>query len=219
MSAGKPHFKYDPVEFPDVLVKRTYDSGVKTVLNREADEQFIKEFVPDVLLFVAIGSKEIVPPVKGVNGKNVIMAIDAEIYLERLGKRVVITGDGLVDVRVVISFKHERKECTIIEMKSETADEVNPFYCGRLLPELTKAAKIYINTKVKEIIPSGAACSTADEEFTVEVDSVVLPPISALLMTSLTDFAPLYLTIIFLEIVRMSSRHIMQLTLRAFRLF
>jgi 2,4-dienoyl-CoA reductase-like NADH-dependent reductase (Old Yellow Enzyme family)/thioredoxin reductase len=170
--AGKPYFKYDLKEFLDVLIKRIYESGVKTVLDMEVNEQYIKEFTPDVL-FIAIGSSEIVPPIKGINGKNVIMAIEAEMHPEKIGKRVAIIGGGLVGAEAAVSFSHEGKECTLIEMKNEIAGEVNPFYRGGLLPEVTKAAKIYVNTKVKEIIPSGVVCSTADEEFTVEADSVV----------------------------------------------
>jgi pyruvate/2-oxoglutarate dehydrogenase complex dihydrolipoamide dehydrogenase (E3) component len=170
--AGKPYFKYDLVEFLDVLTRRVRESGTRIILNTEVNEQFIKDFAPEAL-FVAIGSREIVPPIKGINGKNVIMAIEAEMHPEKLGKRVAIVGGGLVGAEAAVSFSHEGKECTIIEMKSEIADEVNSFYRGGLLPEVTKAAKIFVNTKVKEIIPSGVVCSTTEEEFTVEADSVV----------------------------------------------
>ena len=58
-------------------------------------------------------------------------------------------------------------------MKSAVAEEVNSFYRGGLMPEIEKAAKCYVNTKVKEIVKEGVLCEREGEEFVVEADSVV----------------------------------------------
>jgi 2,4-dienoyl-CoA reductase-like NADH-dependent reductase (Old Yellow Enzyme family)/thioredoxin reductase len=170
--AGIPYFKQDIVEFRTVLIKRVNESGVKVLLNTEVTESYIKQFAPEVL-FIAIGSSEILPPIKGIDAKNVVMAIAAELHPEKLGKRVVIIGGGLVGTEAAVSFAHAGKECTIIEMKKEIAIEVNPFYRGALIPEVQKTAKIYVDMPVKEITPQGVVCSNDDGEFTIEADSVV----------------------------------------------
>lgn len=170
--AGAPFFKEDIIKFCDVLKTRVDNAGVKVILNTEVTPEYIKELAPDTL-FVAIGSTELCPPIKGIDLPHVIMAIDAELHPEKLGKKVAIMGGGLVGSEAAVSFTHEGKECSIIEMKSAVAEEVNSFYRGGLIPEVEKSATIYVNTKVKEIIPEGVLCERDGEEFVVVADSVV----------------------------------------------
>lgn len=170
--AGAPFFKEDIIKFCNVLKARVDKAGVKVILNTEVTPEYIKEFAPDTL-FAAIGSTELCPPIKGIDLPHVIMAIDAELHPEKLGKKVAIIGGGLVGSEAAVSFAHEGKECSIIEMKSAVAEEVNSFYRGGLMPEVEKSAAIYVNTKVKEIIPEGVFCERDGEEFVVAADSVV----------------------------------------------
>lgn len=170
--AGAPYFKEDIIKLCKVMVKRVEEAGVKVVLNTEVTPEYVESFNPDAL-FVAIGSNELRPPIKGMDLPHVIMAIDAELHPEKLGRKVAIMGGGLVGGEAAVSFHHEGKECSIIEMKSKVAEEVNSFYRGGLMPEIEKSATCYVNTKVKEIIPTGVLCEKDGEEFIIEADSVV----------------------------------------------
>ncbi len=170
--AGAAYFKEDIVKLRHVLQKRVEEAGVTVLLNTEVTPEFVQDFDPDAL-FVAIGSNELVPPIPGIDGENVIMASDAELHPDRLGKKVAIMGGGLVGSEAAVSFHHEGKECAIIEMKGAVAEEVNSFYRGGLLPEIEKAAEIYVDTKVKEILPEGVLCERNGEEFVIKADSVV----------------------------------------------
>ena len=170
--AGAAYFKEDIRKLIKVLERRTEKAGVHVVLNQEVTPEYVKTFHPDTL-FVAIGSKELCPPIKGIDTENVVMAIDAELHPEKLGKRVVLMGGGLVGAEGAVGFAHEGKECTIVEMKSTIAEEVNSFYRGGLMPEVEKAAKCLVNTKVKEIVPEGVVCEQDGKELLVEADSVV----------------------------------------------
>lgn len=170
--AGAPYFKEDIIKLCKVMVKRVEEAGVKVVLNTEVTPEYVESFNPDAL-FVAIGSNELRPPIKGMELPHVIMAIDAELHPEKLGKKVAIMGGGLVGGEAAVSFHHEGKECSIIEMKSKVAEEVNSFYRGGLMPEIEKSATCYVNTKVKEIIPAGVLCEKDGEEFIIQADSVV----------------------------------------------
>lgn len=170
--AGAPYFKKDILEFCKVLIERVHRAGVKVELNTEADVAYVKSFAPDAL-FVAIGSNELVPPIKGMDLPNVVMAIDAELHPEKLGQRVAIMGGGLVGSEAAVSFAHEGKECSIIEMKDDVAEDVNSFYRGGLMVEVNKSAELFVNTKVMEILPNGVRCERDGAEFVVEADSVV----------------------------------------------
>lgn len=170
--AGAAYFKEDIRKLIEVMEKRVSRAGVDVRLNTDVTPAYVKETEPDVL-FVAIGSNEMRPPIKGLESDKVVMAIEAELYPEKLGKKVAIMGGGLVGAEAAIGFHHEGKECTIIEMKPAIAEEVNSFYRGGLMPEVEKAATCYVDTKVKEVVPSGVLCERNGEEMLVEADTVV----------------------------------------------
>ena len=172
--AGAPYFKEDILHFCRVIIERVKRAGVKVVLNTCADEKYIKDFDPDVL-FVAIGSEEVKPPIKGIDLPNVIMAIDAELHPEKLGENVAIIGGGLVGAEAAVSFAHEGKKCSVIEMREDVAIDVNSFYRGGLMPHVKESAQLYTSTRVVEILPEGVKCQDKDgNEFVVAADSVVI---------------------------------------------
>ena len=170
--AGAPYFKEDIRKLCRVLIRRVEKAGVKVVLNTRVTPEYVREFAPDVL-FVAIGSNELKPPIKGSEGDNVVMAIDAELHPEKLGRRVAIMGGGLVGAEAACSFAHEGHEVSIIEMKDDVALEVNSFYRGGLMPHVKESAKLYVKTKVKEIVPNGVLVENEQGEFLIEADTVV----------------------------------------------
>lgn len=170
--AGAAYFKEDIKKLCQCLERRVEKAGVKVILNTEVDQYYVEGFAPDAL-FVAIGSNELRPPIKGIDGDNVIMAIDAELQPEKLGKKVAIIGGGLVGAEAACSFAKEGHEVSIIEMKPDVAMEVNSFYRGGLMPHVQESAEIFVNTKVTEITEKGVMVENADGSFLVEADSVV----------------------------------------------
>ena len=170
--AGAAYFKEDIAHLSAVLQKRLARAAVEVLMNTEVTPEFVRAFDPDALI-VAVGATELRPPIRGMDGPNVVMAIDAELHPERLGQRVAIMGGGLVGGEAAISFHHEGKTVSIIEMKGAIAEEVNSFYRGGLMPEIEKAAQCYVNTKVLEILPEGVRVARDGEEFVIEADSVV----------------------------------------------
>ena len=170
--AGAAYFKEDIKKLCQCLERRVEKAGVKVILNTEVDQYYVEGFAPDAL-FVAIGSNELRPPIKGIDGDNVIMAIDAELQPEKLGKKVAIMGGGLVGAEAACSFAKEGHEVSIIEMKPDVAMEVNSFYRGGLMPHVQESAEIFVNTKVTEITEKGVMVENADVSFLVEADSVV----------------------------------------------
>lgn len=171
-SAGASYFKKDIMDFCQVLVKRVHEAGVTVILNTEVTEEYLEAVKPDAL-FVAIGSTELVPPITGIDHPSVIMAIDAELHPEKLGETVAIMGGGLVGSEAAVSFSHEGKKCSIIEMRPDVALDVNGFYRGGLMVEVEKAATIYAGTRVKAVTDEGVLCERDDETFLVAADTVV----------------------------------------------
>ena len=171
--AGSAYFKRDYQKLAKVLSSRVYKAGVSVELNTEVDPEFVKQFNPDAI-FIAVGSTESKPPIPGLNSENVIMAIDAELHPEKLGRKVVIMGGGLVGAEGAIGWNHEGHECTIVEMKPEVAMECNSFYRGGLLPKINKAAKVLCNTAVKKITEKGVLVEDKDgNESFIEADTII----------------------------------------------
>lgn len=170
--AGAAYFKQDILKLLSVLERRVEKAGVKVFLNTEVTAEYIKKTDPDVLI-TAIGARELKPPIKGIDSPSVIMASEAELHPEKLGKKVVIMGGGLVGAEAAVSFRHDGHEVVIVEMKGAVAEEVNSFYRGGLMPEVEKAAEIHTKTAVTEIRPDGVYCEKDGETFFIEADSVV----------------------------------------------
>ena len=172
LPAGTAYFKEDIRKLVQVLEGRIRRTGVNVVLNTKVTPEYVKHFNPDVL-FVAIGSEEIKPPMKGLDSEKVIMAVDAELNPEKLGNKIAIIGGGLVGAEAAVSFAHEGRKCTIVERKPQIAEDVNSFYRGGLMPQVEKAAKCYVNTTVREITEQGVLCEQAGKELLIEADHVV----------------------------------------------
>lgn len=170
--AGAAFFKEDIRKLCTVLENRVKAAGVTVLLNTEATPDFVKDFAPDALI-VAMGSDVLVPPIPGIRGENVVTAIYAEQHPQSLGKRIAIMGGGLVGAEAACAFAHEGHEVSIIEMKPDVAMEVNSFYRGGLMPHVHESAKLYLNTRVKEITPEGVLAENENGQFLVEADTVV----------------------------------------------
>ncbi|MBE6016025.1 MAG: FAD-dependent oxidoreductase [Lachnospiraceae bacterium] len=170
--AGAAFFKEDIRRFCNVLIHRVERAGVKVLLNTEVTPGLIDAIKPDALV-VAIGANELRPPIKGLDGPNVVMACDAELDHSKLGKRVAIMGGGLVGAEGAVAFAKDGHEVSIIEMKDAVAEEINEFFRGGLMPHVEKAATLYTSTTVKEVVPEGVKVERDGEEFLIEADTVV----------------------------------------------
>lgn len=171
--AGAAYFKQEYHELAEVLERRARRAGVHILLNTEATPEFVRDFDPDAL-FVAIGSKELRPPIPGLDSDKVVMACDAELHPEKLGKRVVVMGGGLVGAEGAVNWAHEGHDVTIVEMKPALATESTHFYRDGLLIRVYDQAKVMCSTTVKAVEPEGVRVGLADgTESVIPCDTVV----------------------------------------------
>ena len=146
--------------------------GVKVVLNTEvsADDPLLKS--ADAI-FVATGSKPILPPIPGIE-----KAIDVEqIHKNGMpeGKNVVICGGGLsaCDTAIEYAAKGGRK-FTIVEMLPQLAGDVmvvNKISIDRLLNEY--GVEQLVNTKVVGITDAGVEVENAEGKKVLPADVVI----------------------------------------------
>ena len=101
--------------FREYLIRQVHKSGVHVLMNVEATPKLISEIDPDVAI-IAVGAEQVVPPIPGIDGKNVFMSWDVFGHYELLGKRVAIVGGGLVGCELSIDLAGQGHDVTVVEL-------------------------------------------------------------------------------------------------------
>lgn len=148
--------------------------GVKVVLNAEikADDPVLKS--ADAI-FVATGSKSVMPNIPGIDNKKVVDVVDIHKNGMPEGERVVICGGGLsaCDTAIEYGAKGGRK-FTIVEMLPQLASDVmvvNKISIDRLLNEY--GVEQLTSTKVIGITDDGVEVEHEGEKRVIPADVIV----------------------------------------------
>ena len=159
------------IEWYGVQLKKL---GVKVVLNAEikADDPVLKS--ADAI-FVATGSKSVMPNIPGIDNKKVVDVVDIHKNGMPEGERVVICGGGLsaCDTAIEYGAKGGRK-FTIVEMLPQLASDVmvvNKISIDRLLNEC--GVEQLTSTKVIGITDEGVEVEHEGEKRVIPADVIV----------------------------------------------
>jgi len=137
-SAATPPFKKKLVELIDWYEIQLEKLGVTVKMNTaiEADDPVLEK--ADQII-VGTGADPIVPNIPGINGPNVIGAIDAHLQRDAVkGENVVITGGGLTGCDLALELSMEGKNVTIVEMQDKLAPDLFFINAASLFPMLEK---------------------------------------------------------------------------------
>ncbi|MEM2709108.1 MAG: FAD-dependent oxidoreductase [Candidatus Methanomethylicia archaeon] len=172
--ASKPPYKeelHDLIDFYNTIINKY---GVKVVLNREADEDYVKSLNPDIII-LALGASPIIPDIPGVNLPHVRTAIEVlEKKLTLIGNIVVIGGGG-IGLETADYITSKGGNVTIIEMLSRVGLDLDLAVRWIILKRLReKGVKILTETRVKEITSNSVIVDIGREQFKIETDHVVL---------------------------------------------
>ncbi len=130
-------------------------------LSTPASKQLIDRLKPDAIL-CAVGSSPVKAPIPGIDGSNVLQALDAYYAPERVGKRVVMIGGGLVGCEEGLNLAASGKEVTIIEMRDELAPDSYRLHRVMLMEELKAHTKTYTGYRCSAITAEGVLATAAD---------------------------------------------------------
>ncbi len=97
--------------------------NVKVITGKEADEKFIEEIKPDVVI-IATGSKPLIPDIPGA--ANAVTADDVLLGRASVGKKVVVVGGGLVGIETAIHLTQQGREVTVVEALPDIARDLEP---------------------------------------------------------------------------------------------
>ncbi len=174
-AASTPSFKGQLAKYLKYLILQNKKLGVKIHLNTEITESS-PELANADRIIVALGAKSFLPPIKGINGKNVIEVIDAHLQRHsEIGNKVVVAGGGLSGCDSALELAMEGKDVTIVEMLDEVA--VNAYMTNRiaLLKKLAEfKVKLLTGKKILEFTNEGVLIESKDgSKQEVNADTVI----------------------------------------------
>jgi len=161
----------------EYAVRKTYESGARIELCKEATVDTILKESPDVLI-IAIGAKPIMPAIKGIDLENVKEVSEVDRKDVQTGKRVVICGAGLSGTECALGLAMEGKEVILVDKIAESLFykdvlDFNRASLTRLLDDYN--VKLMPECDVQEFLPDGVILRKSDgEDITIECDTSVV---------------------------------------------
>ena len=163
-------------EITDFIVWQTTQCkklGIPIRYNTEATVELMRSEKPDTII-VATGATPAKPPIKGIDGDNVVTAneiLDGKVFP---GNNCVIIGGGQVGAETANVLGHMLRNVVVLEMLGEIAPEeaIGPRW--QLLRDLKKRdVQLYTNTKVTEITENSVKAE-GDGKMEFPADTVVI---------------------------------------------
>ena len=166
-------FKHEMYELANTYKKLAENAGVEIRVNTEVTPEYAEKENPDALI-IAVGSSPLVPPIKGLDGENVVLVNNYYLEKEKVGDKVVVFGGGLEGCECAIHLGMEGKEVHIIEMRDELAPDANIRHRPLLLKEIDKYATVHAGCKGLEVSKEGILCEDKEgHQMLVEGDSII----------------------------------------------
>lgn len=174
---AQEHYKEDIKLYLKYLLGQMEKHPIDVRLGTTATRDMVKGLDPDVI-FVAVGARPVQPPIKGIDGHNVMGFYDALTNHGSIGENVVIIGGGTIGAEMGLELAElSGKNVTIIELTDTIAAQGNMLYriALRQKMEATPTLKWFLEASCQEIKGDGVLVEFKDgrEEF-VQADTVII---------------------------------------------
>jgi 2,4-dienoyl-CoA reductase-like NADH-dependent reductase (Old Yellow Enzyme family)/pyruvate/2-oxoglutarate dehydrogenase complex dihydrolipoamide dehydrogenase (E3) component len=151
-------------------------AGVKVTLNKEVTRHLVEEIKPDVLV-VATGAVSRRLDVPGVDGKNVVQAIDVLAGKATVDQRAVVIGGRARGMEVALLLAAEGKRVSLVT-KAKLGEDGVPMerstYLALRNRLIQSGVYLYTSSPVSEITDNGVYIEYGGELVFLEADTVVL---------------------------------------------
>ncbi len=148
--------------------------GVAVKLGTEATLQIVAAEKPDVVI-VAAGASPIVPPLPGIDGKNVVTAHAVLAGKASTGARVVVVGGGQVGLETADFLTAQGKQVTILEMQEKLGPDLGVTVRWIVMKKTAELGiKTIAGARVLEITGSGLTYEKDGARQALDADTVVL---------------------------------------------
>jgi 2,4-dienoyl-CoA reductase-like NADH-dependent reductase (Old Yellow Enzyme family)/NADPH-dependent 2,4-dienoyl-CoA reductase/sulfur reductase-like enzyme len=141
------------------------NSLIELRLNTLATPELAEEIKPDVII-AAIGAKQLVPNIKGIDGPNVMPVEYAFLHADEVGERAIVLGGGLSGIEMAIYLWGLGKKATIIEMADSLNFSGNVIHSMAITGEIKKYnIPVVTSTKAVEISGAGVVGEYVGSQF------------------------------------------------------
>jgi 2,4-dienoyl-CoA reductase-like NADH-dependent reductase (Old Yellow Enzyme family)/thioredoxin reductase len=170
----KVPFKKHLAEYLDYQARIISRAPIDVRMDTNVTPEYAKATEADVII-AALGSRQVIPGITGINGNNVLGAEEAYYHPEKAGNNVVIIGGGLVGVELGIYLAGLGRKVTIIEMMEYLNDGGNQCHGLALSNEIKKyGIQISTATRVIEITEKGIIGEYVGSTFTLPPSKTVM---------------------------------------------
>lgn len=191
-------FKQEMYQLSQTYALFARNSGVEIRTSTEVTPEYVEKENPDALI-IAVGSEPLVPPIKGLDGDNVVIVNNYYLEKEKVTDQVVVLGGGLAGCECAIHLGMEGKHVHLVEMRQELAPDANIRHRPLLLKEVDKYVTVHTGCKGLAVTDEGVLCETdTGEEILIPGTSVICAlgqHSRTSLVNSLRDSAP-YIAVI-----------------------
>jgi 2,4-dienoyl-CoA reductase-like NADH-dependent reductase (Old Yellow Enzyme family)/thioredoxin reductase len=184
--AALPPLKQEIAPYLQYMGRQLEKTGVKVVLGQKLTGTMVAAAGPDAVV-VATGGRPLVPEIPGIDGDNVVKAVDVLEGSAATGRRVLVAGGGVVGCETAEFLDQYGKRVTIVEMLPRLASEMAMGPRTLLLERLDGSrVRVMTSTRIVEFTPDGVVVEHKGHRDTVGgMDTIVL----ALGVASVNDMA------------------------------
>ncbi len=112
-------------------------------LGTEATPELVASLEPDALV-IAVGAREMVPPVEGIDNPKVLLATQAIESIDALGQHVVVLGGGSIGCEVALELAEKGRDVTVVERSGSLAANANSMYREALRQKFELHTNIHV---------------------------------------------------------------------------
>ena len=154
-------FKQEMYQLGLSLEAQAIEAGVEIRCNTEVTPEYAEAQNADVMI-LAVGSNPIVPPLKGIDGDNVVIVNNYYLEKEKVGDSVVVLGGGLAGCEAAIHLAQEGKKVHLVEMRPELAPDANIRHRPILMQMVDKYVEAHTGYQGMEVTADGVLCKDAE---------------------------------------------------------
>ena len=166
-------FKRKIKDYLAFQARKVAEAPIDVRLNTLVTPELAGELAPDVII-AALGARPVVPPVKGIDGKNVFSAEIVYDMLDTVGKSVVVLGGGLVGIELAIHLAQNGRGVTLMEMMPELNNAGNIMHQLALDVEINKLGiRLALGTRAVEITDQGVMGENSAGRTLYPADTVI----------------------------------------------
>lgn len=173
--ASVPQFKKDVRRLISHLEHRLECEGVEVVTGKHASPDSVINANADAVI-IATGSEPLIPDIPGIDGRNVMTAIDVLNGKSDAGQNVVVAGGGIVGCETALYLAGYGKNVSIVEMQFQLVPEgifiINYAELEKQLADF--GVRVFCDSKVAEIRESGVSFESWEKMSNIDCDTVVL---------------------------------------------